>query len=169
MTERKQPDISFASWIDRQVNEAAERGAFDDLPGAGKPIPRRGEDDAGQAWLRDYLHREGVSAEELLPTPLKLRKEVERLTAAVQDLRSEREVRDTVAELNRRIIQWRRVPVGPPIFLRLVDEDTLVSRWRDGQAVSAPSPASAGHEPAGAEPPLPPWWRRLRRPRRAAG
>ncbi|MGH3204980.1 MAG: DUF1992 domain-containing protein, partial [Streptosporangiaceae bacterium] len=89
MTERKPPDLSFTSWIDRQINEAAERGAFDNLPGAGKPLPKRTDADAAQAWLRDYLRREGVSADELLPTPLKLRKETERLAETVQDLRSE--------------------------------------------------------------------------------
>ncbi len=38
MTERKPPEISFASWIDQQINEAAERGAFDnnDRPMAGR-------------------------------------------------------------------------------------------------------------------------------------
>ena len=161
MTERKQPDISFASWIDRQVNEAAERGAFDDLPGAGKPIPRRGEDDAGQAWLRDYLRREGVSAEDLLPTPLRLRKEIERLTGAVPDLHSEREVRELVTGLNQRIMEWRRIPVGPPVYLRLVDEDAMVARWREAH----PGPSSPA--PAGPGPASPPscWWRRLgRRP-----
>ena len=53
MTERKPPEISFASWIDQQINEAAERGAFDNLPGAGKPLPKRGAAGDGQAWLRD--------------------------------------------------------------------------------------------------------------------
>src|SRR5580693_10542246 len=85
MTERKPPEISFVSWIDQQINEAAERGAFDNLPGAGKPLPRGGEAADGQAWLRNYLRREGVSTEELLPVPLRLRKEVERLTGTVQD------------------------------------------------------------------------------------
>ena len=113
MTERKPPEISFASWIDQQINEAAERGAFDNLPGAGKPLPKRGAVDDGQAWLRDKLRREGVSAEEILPTPLRLRKEVERLTATVQDLRSEQDVREVVAGLNQRIVQWRRIPEGP--------------------------------------------------------
>jgi hypothetical protein len=169
MTERKPPEISFTSWIDRQINEAAQRGAFDDLPGAGKPLPKRTDVDDGQAWLRDYLRREGVSAEELLPTPLKLRKEVERLTGAIQDLRSEQQVRDAVAELNRRIIDWRRAPEGPPVYLRLVDEDALVSRWRDRPAPSLPSPPPASRQPAGAAPALPRWWRRLRRRRVAAG
>ena len=47
MTERKPREITFTSWIDQQINAAAERGAFDDLPGAGKPLPKRTED-AGQ-------------------------------------------------------------------------------------------------------------------------
>ena len=157
MTERKPPEISFASWIDQQINEAAERGAFDNLPGAGKPLPNRGQADDGQAWLRDYLRREGVSAEELLPVPLRLRKEIERLTGTVQELRSEREVREVVRELNRRILEWRRIPVGPPVFLRFVDEEAMMARWREARLGSAepadaePDPATSPHR----------WWRRL--------
>jgi hypothetical protein len=168
MTERKPPEISFTSWIDRQISEAAERGAFDDLPGAGKPLPKQADADDGQAWLRDYLRREGVSAEELLPTPLKLRKEVDRLTAAVQDLSSEQEVRDTVAELNRRIIAWRRIPVGPPVFLRLVDTDAVVSRWRAGRsAPPVPSPAQVSPGTPREERPRRRAWPRRRSGRRA--
>ena len=165
MTERKPPEISFASWIDQQINEAAERGAFDNLPGAGKPLPSRGEAEDGQAWLREYLRREGVSAEELLPLPLKLRKEVERLTETVHDLRSEREVREVVTEINRRIMDWRRIPLGPPIFLPLVDEEIMVSRWRDGRSVTPPasSPAYVGRKTRDRESPRPRWWHRFRR------
>ena len=131
MTERKPRDISFASWVDQQIAEAAERGAFDNLPGAGKPIPRRGG--GTEAWLQDYLRREGVSAGELLPTPLRLRKEIERLAGTVQDLNSEDEVRAVVRGLNRRILEWRRIPTGPPVYLRLVDEEAMVARWRDAR------------------------------------
>ena len=139
MTERKPREISFASWIDQQVAEAAERGAFDDLPGAGKPISRRG---GAEAWLQDYLRREGVSADELLPTPLRLRKEVEQLAGTVQDLPSEDKVREVVKGLNRRIAEWRRIPTGPPVYLRLVDEEATVARWRDARR-APPSPAPA--------------------------
>lgn len=164
MTERKPPEISFASWIDQQVNEAAERGAFDNLPGAGKPLPRRGQADDGQAWLRDYLRREGVSAEELLPTPLRLRKEIERLAGTVQELGSEREVREVARELNRRILEWRRIPTGPPVYLRLVDEESMVARWREAR----PGLSSRAH--AEPDPPSlrPRWWPRLGRRGRPA-
>ena len=170
MTERKPPGTSFASWIDRQIAEAEERGAFDNLPGAGQPLPRR-EQDAGQAWLRDYLRREGVSSDDLLPAPLRLRKEAERLADSVPELRSEQEVREAVADLNDRILQWRRIPLGPPVFLPLVDEDALVARWRAARPAAAPpssppaaappsSPAAAGTENSA---PRRRWWHRLTR------
>ena len=181
MTERKPPEISFASWIDQQINEAAERGAFDDLPGAGQPLPKRREAGDGQAWLRDYLSREGVSAEELLPLPLRLRKEVERLGGSVGDLNSEDEVREVVRGLNRRILEWRRIPTGPPVFLRLVGEEAMVARWRDARhRPSAPAPGARPYPDPHPDPDPPrrrPWWRRGRalrpgvpqRPRRQLG
>ncbi len=159
MTERKPLKTSFASWVDQQIAEAEERGAFDNLPGAGKPIPRGGGTDA---WLRDYLRREGVSADELLPTPLRLRKEMERLAVTLEDLGSEQEVREVVKGLNRRIVEWRRIPTGPPVFLRLLDEDEMVARWREAQR-RPPSPAPAGlpaQDPPAPPAPRPRWWHR---------
>lgn len=163
MTERKPREVTFTSWIDQQISEAAERGAFDDLPGAGKPLPKRTED-AGQAWLRDYLCRENVPADALLPTPLRLRKQVQRLTETVQDFASEAEVGEAVAELNRQIIEWRRIPVGPPVFLALVSRDDMVARWRDGrpQPSAVPEPVP----PPAAEVPRRRWRRLTRRPGR---
>ncbi len=182
MTERKPAGMSFTSWIDQQISEAAERGAFDNLPGAGKPLPNRGDADDGQAWLREYARREGVAAEELLPTPLRLRKQIHRLTEEVGDLRSEQDVRDAAGELNRQVREWRRIPLGPPVFVPLVDEDDLVSRWRDsrdaasaqsgspaaatgaGPGPGSPGPGSSG--PPAAAPTRQRWWlrRRNRRP-----
>jgi hypothetical protein len=156
MTERKPREISFASWVDQQIAEAAERGAFDDLPGAGKPIPRRGGTDA---WLQDYLRREGVSADDLLPAPLRLRKEVEELAGTVQDLRSEDEVREVVRGLNGRILEWRRIPTGPPIYLRLVDEEAMVDQWRDARR-RPPAPAPAASPARDTPRPRRRWWRR---------
>ncbi|MGB6454186.1 MAG: DUF1992 domain-containing protein, partial [Streptosporangiaceae bacterium] len=144
MTERKPADMSFASWIDKQIAEATERGAFDNLPGAGKPIPHHGDKDAAEAWLRGYLRREGLSAEALLPTPLRLRKAADRLASEVPSMRSEEAVREAVCDLNDQIVQWRRIPVGPPIFVPLVDGDAMVSRWRAAQPLSATGPGATG-------------------------
>src|ERR1700745_2242141 len=104
---RKPAGMSFRSWIDQQITEAAERGLFDDLPGAGEPLPKRDED-AAQAWLREYMRREGLATRDVLPTPLKLRKEREVLAERAPELPSEQDVIEAVAELNDRIMQWRR-------------------------------------------------------------
>ena len=40
MTKRKPPETSWETWIDRQIRVATEEGAFDNLPGAGKPRSR---------------------------------------------------------------------------------------------------------------------------------
>src|SRR5580693_1780664 len=163
MTERKPPDMSFRSWIDQQIDEAAERGAFENLPGAGKPLPRS-EEDAAEAWLREYVRREGVPTEQFLPVPLKLRKESERLAGAAPGLPSEQAVREAAAELNERIMKWRRIPVGPPIFVPLVDADALASRWREARPPE--QPPSHG---TGASHPGPGGSRRRRRRRPRSG
>ena len=163
MTERKPAGMSFTSWIDKQISEATERGAFDDLPGAGKPLPRRPEGD-DQAWIKDYVRREGISSDVLLPTPLRLRKEIAALAETVQELPSEDEVRRVVSDLNRRIIEWRRIPLGPSIFVPLVDKDDMVSKWRQAQAAQElPAEIRPAPRPVAAQAPARRrWWRRRR-------
>jgi hypothetical protein len=165
MTERKPPGMSFTSWIDQQISEAEQRGAFDNLPGAGKPLPKRREADDGQAWLREYLRREGVSTDELLPAPLKLRRQIERLAEAAPGMSSEQEVRDVAGELNRRILAWRRIPLGPPIFVPLVNTEAMVTRWRDAHLPPTPEPQRATGDSRPGTGRAGRWRRRARRPR----
>jgi DnaJ-like protein len=170
MTERKPTGMSFRTWIDQQISDASERGAFDNLPGAGKPLPKRSEDDDGQAWLLDYLRREGVSTDVLLPPPLKLRKEAAVLAETVGALPSEQDVRASVAELNHRIMEWRRIPIGPPIFVPLVDEDAMVAAWQAAHPAPEPSPGTPGPGAAGEQQDQAatrpkPWWHRRRQAR----
>ncbi|HUC56980.1 MAG TPA: DUF1992 domain-containing protein [Streptosporangiaceae bacterium] len=151
MTERKPAGVSFSSWIDQQISEAAERGAFDDLPGAGKPLPRR-DDFSGDAWIADWVRRSGGSPADCLPAPLRLRRESERLAETVHELRSEQEVRDSVAALNEQILAHRRIPADPPVFVPRVDEEAMIARWRAARQPPAP-PAQA---PPAQAPPTPP-------------
>jgi hypothetical protein len=149
--------------VERRIRLAQERGDFDGLPGHGKPLPLEGPDDENW-WVRGYLRREGLSAEPLLPTPLQLRREVERLPATVADLRDEQAVRNVARALNRRIAEWLRAPVGPAVPIAPVDVDAVVARWRVDRAsvleqraadrraaeVSAARPAQAARRR---------WWR----------
>jgi hypothetical protein len=134
MTERKPQGMSFRSWVDQQVADAEARGVFRDLPGAGQPLDLSGEGDFTDKWLRDYMRREGASFEDALPLPLRLRKECERLAQEAGQFPSEAAVRAAVADLNRRIMDWRRIPVGPPVYVKLADAEAIVAAWREAQA-----------------------------------
>jgi len=42
--------MSFETWVDSQIARAREEGAFDDLDGAGKPLPRRTREMTSYDW-----------------------------------------------------------------------------------------------------------------------
>ncbi|GAB3290818.1 DnaJ family domain-containing protein [Parasphingorhabdus pacifica] len=166
MTERKPPDISFETWVDRQIRTAQQRGEFDDLPGAGRPLPGLDKPHDELWWLKNYLHREELSTEALLPTPVQLRKEIGRLPETTRDLRSEQAVRETVDELNRRIVDWLRTPTGPQVPIGPVDAEDIVEQWRRYRAQSRSTGTPARPAPQPAASPRPRWWRRVTRRRR---
>lgn len=178
MTERKPTGVAFESWVEKRIHEAAERGEFDGLPGTGKPIPDLDRPRGELWWVKRKIEREGLSTEALLPTPLRLRKEIERLPDTVRDLPTEQAVRDVVKELNLRIVDWMRAPSGPQVVVRPIDADTVVAWWRADQAADReasrmrrPTPmhrpttsASAGQATkAGASSRPARWWRRIAR------
>lgn len=118
--------MQFESWIDRQIREAMERGEFDNLPGAGRPLEMDSSEDW---WIKAKMRRENLDA--VLPGPLALRREVEGIDEAVADCRTEGEVRERCEDLNERVRDhYRRPQVGPRIIVRLVDPDAVVARWR---------------------------------------
>jgi hypothetical protein len=124
----------YESSIDRQLREAAERGEFDNLAGAGKPLPDHGKEYEDDWWVKDWLHREGATSGVIPPT-LALRREVEDLDAIVDRLRTETEVRDRVAGLNTRIDKARvGLMDGPPVLLPPLDPDAVVTGWRERRA-----------------------------------
>lgn len=164
MTERKPPGMGFETWIDKQIREAEERGEFDNLPGAGKPIPGIDKPYDEMRWVANWVRREGIPTSALLPTPLQLRKEIHDLPALVRDLRSEKTVREKVDELNERIRDWTLVPRGgPSIAVLPVEPDDIVNEWRaarEAQVAAEPAAEAVAEGPAAERKP---WWRRFRR------
>jgi Domain of unknown function (DUF1992) len=131
MTARKPPNVSFPDWVERQIRTAQADGAFDNLPGAGKPIPGIDRAQHEMDWIAGYLRRENVDVAALLPPALALAKEMEVLPDRLLGLRSESQVRKVIENLNERVGRARLQPqVGPPIRVRTVDVDETVERWR---------------------------------------
>lgn len=132
MTQRKPPGVSFESWIDRQIREAAERGEFDGLPGHGKPIADVDQPYDEMWWIRRKLRRENLS---YTPPSLALRKAAEDALEEAARAPSESAVRRIVGEINEKIREGNRKPLaGPPTNLVPFDVERVVRDWRDRHA-----------------------------------
>src|SRR5712671_4940825 len=128
MTERKPPGTSWETWIDAQIRVATEAGAFDNLPGAGKPLPNLDQEHDPLWWVRQLVQREQIS---MLPPSLELLRRVERELATIEKLHDEATVRHRVAALNVEIAKVNATVVdGPPTRLGKLDVDQVVARWR---------------------------------------
>jgi hypothetical protein len=137
MTERKPPGVGFESWVERQIREAAERGEFDNLPGAGKPIPDLDTPHDELWWVKQKLRREHLS---YLPPTIALRKKAEDALVAAAQASSEAQVRRIMADINHKIREGnRKAASGPPLNLMPFDVERIVRGWR-GQQASADQP-----------------------------
>jgi hypothetical protein len=128
MTDRKPPGVSFGTWVERRIREATERGEFDNLPGAGKPIPDLDKPHDELWWVRQKLRREDLA---YLPPTIALRKQAEEALQAAAEAASEAEVRRIVADINARIVEGnRKAASGPPLNLTPFDVDRVLRDWR---------------------------------------
>jgi hypothetical protein len=123
----------YESWVDRQIREAIERGEFDNLPGAGKPIKGLNGRQDENWWIRSKLEREDIRG--ALPTSFALRREVEELPDRLAEERDARAVHEIIEDLNARIRDAvaRRVE-GPVVFIKTVDVEAAVEQWRERRA-----------------------------------
>lgn len=150
MTTRKPPSMSVPDWVEHQIRTAQADGAFDNLPGAGKPIAGIDRPQHELAWVANYLHRENVDIAGILPPGLALAKEVETLPQRLRAEPSETRVRAVVEELNERISRAHAQPqVGPPLRVKLVDVENAVLLWRSIRAAATVPPPATTPPPAG--------------------
>src|SRR6185295_19329615 len=126
MTERKPAGTTWETWIDAQIRVAREQGAFDNLPGAGKPLPNLGQEQDLLWWVKQLVQREQIS---ILPPSLELLRKVDKEVAALNV---------EIAKVNATVVE------GPPTRLSTLDVDKIVERWRRTRAANPRgfSPAS---------------------------
>ncbi|MET9634780.1 DUF1992 domain-containing protein [Lentzea sp. NPDC006480] len=130
MTQRKPQGMDFESWIDRQIREAQERGEFDDLPSAGKPLPGAGEPLEEDWWIKRKVREEEGKAG--LPPSLALRKQAETARARALAAETDDEARVIIEQMNAEILDALRKPLsGPPLNLMPFDVEKLL-RERKG-------------------------------------
>ena len=163
----------YESSVEKAIREAQQRGDFDNLPGAGKPLDLRDANDPDW-WIKRYAARENLDLGGALPGALALRKEAATYPDSLMDVTTEQNVREIIEDYNRRVLADRLRPaVGklPPLLAKTLDVDDMVEAWRrlreqqqaqqDAQR-AAQSPAA----PVNPTEPERPWWRRVLHTRR---
>ncbi len=146
------------TWVDLQVRQAMERGDFDDLPGAGKPIADLGEQHDPDWWIKKLVEREKIA---VLPPSVQLRKEDAELDDRLDRIHGEAEVREVLDDFNSRVIAARYGnPVGPPLVTMPRDVEAAVGAWAErreerrrrarAHAATSPQPPTKRRR----------WWRR---------
>ncbi|MGD8214670.1 DUF1992 domain-containing protein [Aestuariimicrobium sp. Y1814] len=118
----------FESWIDKQIREATERGEFDNLPGAGKPVDL-GDPNDELWWVRKKLKDEDLTG--ALPTSLQLRKQKQDIQQHLAEVRDPDLARRLVEDLNARITDANLRQVEKvPIFTATLDVEETLREWR---------------------------------------
>jgi hypothetical protein len=129
-------DPGLRRWADiaeQRIREAQDRGEFDDLPGAGKPLDLSDANDPDW-WAKRRIREEGGDLSAFAPASVILRRERERVRAGVPALRSEQAVRDAVDAFNRLVLEDRlrpALPGMPPVVVRLLELDDALAAWRE--------------------------------------
>lgn len=150
---RKVDDAKRAEYL---IRDAMAHGKFDNLKYAGKPIPGLGEAYDPDWWVKGLIQRENLTG--MGPKAILLRTEDSELDARLDAQFAEKQVRDILADFNKRVIDARRqLQGGPPVITKTRDIEAEVERWRERRAERS---AAAAAQPA--EPELKrSWWRRI--------
>lgn len=133
------------TWVDLQIRRAMERGDFDDLPGAGKPIEGLGAEHDPEWWVKQLVERERIA---VLPPALQLRKDDAELDAVLDGMSAEAEVRQQVEDFNARVMRARYTPSdGPPLITMPRDVEETVAAWRERRTARRAAIAAAAPTP----------------------
>ena len=139
MTERKPPGTSIETWVEQQISRGLARGEFDDLPGAGKPLPYRSSDESVYEWVIEKARKENLDVFGMLPPGLALRKEREDLPRRAAQLPSEAAVHALVEDFNARVAQhWRRPQLRADVVPGMADVAAVVAEWHTTRPAALP-------------------------------
>lgn len=158
------------SWVERQIREATERGEFDGLAGAGKPLDLHDVDDPDW-WVKRFVAREGLDASATMPPVMQLRAEHAGFPDSLLELTREDDVAEVLRDYNRRVVEDRLRPVvgrAMPVVAPRVDVEAMLDLWRDlreremaRRATENTTEAELASGPADG-PRRRAWWRRWR-------
>lgn len=154
------PDVAR---VESAIDQAARRGDFDNLPGAGKPLDLPAAHDPDW-WINQRLASGEIDSQALLPVVVLLRKEFEQRHETLAALPSAQAAREYAEDYTERVHQDRRANPFQRMLAPAWDPEDAVARWREARA-AAPTPVpepTESPEPA-AESRRRRWWSLRRR------
>jgi hypothetical protein len=159
--ERGSTAAERAAYVETSIQQAIRRGDFDNLPGAGKPLEGLGETHDPDWWIRRKIASEQLTG--LGPPALSLRVEHARMHPQLDALAREEDVREAVADFNRRVIEARRQLLGgPPVVTPTLDVEAEVAGWAERRSARTAREDAASARRASDAPRAQRWWRRAR-------
>lgn len=128
MVEKRPHGMSTNDWVERLIQEARERGEFDNLKGSGKPLPGLDKPYDPDWWIKRKLEREQIP---VAPELIRLRREAEQLAEQLPRLPGVDAVQRQVNRINGILRKANTLP-GPPGLqvAALFDEKKEVEKWR---------------------------------------
>lgn len=133
--------VDQAAYIETAIQIAIRQGAFDDLPGAGKPLEGLGTHHDPDWWIRRKIASENLTG--LGPPAILLRTEDRELDGQLDLLGRESDVREVLEDFNRRVREARRqLQGGPPVVTDTRDVEAEVAAWAGRRAARAAAAAS---------------------------
>lgn len=131
----------FESPVERQIREAMERGDFDNLPGAGRPL-NLGRPGHERPWAERRMEGEDLAG--VLPGPLGVRRQKQDIQETLADVSDEETARAIIVHLNEQIVRANVMPWrGPTIITGRLDVEATLEEWRrrrtgDGRGTVGP-------------------------------
>lgn len=107
--------------VEQQIQEAIERGEFDNLPGAGKPLDTT--DDSPGWWTRRYVNRLRAA-----DRAGEIARQVDQELGRVWVLPDEAAVRERLKELNMKLIEANQ-DLADEDRVDLLNPDQVISIW----------------------------------------
>ena len=141
--------MSINDWVEGQIRRADAEGAFEDLPGKGRPLAGLDRELDPMTWVVEKLRAERFDLATVLPPQLALAREAELVPDKIRTMRTQAAVRAYLEDLNQRIrLAHARPAEGPPMRTKLIKLEPVLAQWRQYRAsLTPPAPEPAPEPP----------------------
>lgn len=105
--------VAFEKIVERKIKEAQKDGAFDDLPGSGRPVDLQDDSNVPEDLRLAYKILKNADC---LPPEIQLRKEIRQMEDMLDNIPDEREKYRQIKRINFKIMQLNMMGKESPLL-----------------------------------------------------